>query len=297
MRTLYLMTRGMPTADWSRVIGLARVKASARNVSKSALGDAKRILRWARYALGWAACAVSRTCYARQAATGRRAMVQTAPRARWGGTASLWGGLMGGLMGLALALIVLGARLLTGGSRIRAALTGAQAGPLWLRLAVLLVGLIGFFLASFFAARSTRRIEAGIVAGLLAGALCGAAVALTTLLSAVGASRHLAGGAGGRLPRLVLGSGIARGLLDLVVLALVATGIGALAGLLGRGRMSRASEAPYGSPPVYPSAQGAWWPPAPSTPAPEDSTPTTQASRVVLLSPTGGDPDTPPSFP
>lgn len=179
-------------------------------------------------------------------------MVQAGQSARWGGKAALWGG----LTGVAVAVIAIGGRLLAGGGgRVRAALTGVETGPLWLRALVVALAGVAFFLAGLFAARATRRVEAGIVAGLLAGAVSGALLALATLVSATAVGARLNERLGDRLSHAVVGTGIARAVLILLVATAIGTGLGALGGLLGRGRAGRppqASAYPYEAPPQYP---------------------------------------------
>ncbi len=208
-------------------------------------------------------------------------MQQSGQRGHWGGTAALWGG----ITGLFVALVLMGARLLGGGSGARAVLTNAQVEPVWPRVLLALAAAIAVFLAGFFVTRATRAVEAGIVAGLIAGAITGLAVLVLVLGRTATVGRAQAARSAPRLVRGIVGTGVARGVLDLFVILLVATGIGALGGLIGRVRSQPAGGSPYNVLPTYPPyppyspAPGQAWPPASSFSTPED------ADTVVGTSP------------
>jgi hypothetical protein len=173
-------------------------------------------------------------------------MVQMRQPARWGGSAALWGcgfGLLIALVGAVARLIVQPAE------RPVALLAELTGGPLWLRAVLLVVALVGFFLAGVFAARSAHLVEPGIVAGLLAGVIVGLALVLRALVDGQTAVERPRLSALGRFTHALTALGIARMLLVLVLTVLVGVGMGALGALLGRRRQRPMYASPYGMPP------------------------------------------------
>lgn len=194
-------------------------------------------------------------------------------RRGWGGSATLWG-LVFGALAVALALVD---RFIFASGRLadRPALP-ALAGGFWARVALVVAGLLLFFLAGLIAARSTHRIEAAIVAGLLAGLVVGLADLILTLLALASVERRGARAAG-RIGQALSAGALGRSIAVLVLAALVGAGLGALAGLASRGRPPAPQAYPY-APPV--SLQGAAMPAPRFTPAPGYAPNPAQASAA-----------------
>jgi len=223
-----------------------------------------------------------------------------APRKRWGGIAALWGLLFGVL---AAMLAVLDRIFTARAAAPRAGLALLPGGGL-VRIALVAVGLLFFFLAGVFAARAARLVEPGIVAGLLAGLVVGlTAIALTLL--AIGdiqssVPRRLAAS---RALHVLEGGAIVRALVILILAALVGAGLGALGGLAGRGRPVPPAAYPSATPPPSPAAPHTGGPamPQPSyTPPPgyPDPGQTSHASYAVPpVSSSGSLPDAPTIVP
>lgn len=166
-----------------------------------------------------------------------------------GGSAALWGIIIGLILA---ALVVLHQLFLAGAMRRAFALDGSL---IYTALALLIAAAL-YFLAGILAARRANAIEAGIFAGLIAGVIVGGTVLAITVLAlalrdhqiVVAAARHPL------LVRAAVVSAVARGVLDVVVQALIGAGLGALGGLAGRRRTPPLAAGPYNNPSTPPSA-------------------------------------------
>lgn len=191
------------------------------------------------------------------------------------GEAALWGM----VCGLVLAALLVVGRLALAGAAPRGLLSSGRA-PLSSVVALAVAATL-YFVAGVLAGRRARALEAGLFAGMIAGLIVGV-TALT--LFALAALRVPPGMADGpqRPAVALLRIAIARSGLELPLQMAVGAGLGALGGLVGRGRggsgapqaVPPTSTPPPPSYPPYTSPPGASPPPSPVYPTAADTTPT-----------------------
>src|SRR5215831_7300140 len=166
------------------------------------------------------------------------------------GSAALWGVLIGVLLAV---VIVLGLSALTTG----AVLPGNAPLRRVLISSGVVLAVVGalYFVAGVLAGRRAQVIEAGLFAGLIAGLIVGVTIFALSLLTLASLRTPAAGEPLRQLIRQGLArAAFARAAVGLLLQMAIGSGLGALGGLVGRGRGGAPAAAPSAtsSPPHTP---------------------------------------------